>query len=51
MTASEEILESQLQQTYSPELALAAYIPLTTVFGRLALVGYFLVTTYFIYFF
>ncbi|KAL4239028.1 WD repeat-containing protein 81 [Mactra antiquata] len=31
--ASEEILLSEFQQTYNPELALAAYIPLTSVFG------------------
>ncbi|XP_060555300.1 WD repeat-containing protein 81-like isoform X2 [Ruditapes philippinarum] len=32
-SASEEILQSEFRQTFSPELALAAYIPLTSVFG------------------
>lgn len=32
-SASEEILQSEFQQTFSSELALAAYIPLTSVFG------------------
>ncbi|XP_045187189.2 WD repeat-containing protein 81-like [Mercenaria mercenaria] len=32
-SATEEILQSEFRQTFSPELALAAYIPLTSVFG------------------
>ncbi|XP_052767541.1 WD repeat-containing protein 81-like isoform X2 [Mya arenaria] len=32
-STSQEILLSEFRQTYSPELALAAYIPLTSVFG------------------
>ncbi|KAH3845168.1 WD repeat-containing protein 81-like [Dreissena polymorpha] len=32
-SASEELLQTEFRQTYTPELALAAYIPLTSVFG------------------
>ena len=33
-TVNEESLQLELVQTFSPELALAAYIPLTSIFGR-----------------
>ena len=33
-TLSEENLHLELLQTFNPELALAAYIPLTSIFGR-----------------
>ena len=33
-TLTEENLQLELIQTFSPELALAAYIPLTSIFGR-----------------
>ena len=33
-TMSEENLHIELLQTFNPELALAAYIPLTSIFGR-----------------